>query len=262
MDNQVRDAAERVAARLRGRGTDVGPAFVADLIAEALAQVNVDTGLRRPEARDALVGLVARRAYEDPAIVRAILDELEAESVWQEPIAVAALEPDGDEDGRSWWDGTKWMPATSDSPSQVRGQVELPTKEERVWSLMSHLSAFVLLPIIAPVAIIRMAGRRSSYVHHHAMEAVGFQVSVAVIAIAVFLVDVGLSIALPESAAGRLLQTAFGSALLVTALVFPIRAAIKSYRGQLYRYPFSSRFRHGHDQPEAEGTLAKVMRRG
>jgi len=100
--------------------------------------------------------------------------------------------------------------------------------EERLWSLLSHLSYFAL-GIIAPLIIMLTLGTRSPYVRHHAVEALNFHITVwiagIVAALSIFVV-IGI-ILLP--------------AVLVVGAIFAIVAAIQSYQGVLYRYPLTLR---------------------
>jgi uncharacterized Tic20 family protein len=100
--------------------------------------------------------------------------------------------------------------------------------EEQLWALLCHLSYFVL-GIIAPLVIMLTLGTRSAYVRHHAVEALNFQITVALAAIA----------------SGLLIIVLVGILLLplvvITGLVFAIVAAVQAHQGQLYRYPLSIR---------------------
>ncbi|HSR24202.1 MAG TPA: DUF4870 domain-containing protein [Candidatus Eisenbacteria bacterium] len=100
--------------------------------------------------------------------------------------------------------------------------------EERLWSLLCHLSYFVF-GLIAPIVIMLTLGNRSSYVRHHAVEALNFHITVwiaAIVSALLIFVVIGLLL-LPL--------------VLVAAAIFAIVAAIQSYQGQLYRYPLTLR---------------------
>jgi uncharacterized Tic20 family protein len=105
----------------------------------------------------------------------------------------------------------------------------LSADEERLWSLLSHLSYFVL-GIIAPLVIMLTLGTRSQYVRHHAVEALNFHITMW---IAGFVA--GFSILL-------LIGIVLLPVVLVAGAVFAIVAAVQSYQGQLYRYPLTIRF--------------------
>jgi uncharacterized protein len=104
----------------------------------------------------------------------------------------------------------------------------LTPDEERLWSVLSHLSFFVL-GIIVPLIVMLTLGTRSAYVRHHAVEALNFHITVwiaSVIAGLAIIVIIGL-VLLP--------------AVLVVGAVFAIIAAVQSYQGVLYRYPLTLR---------------------
>lgn len=104
----------------------------------------------------------------------------------------------------------------------------LSPEEERLWSLFSHLSFFVL-GIIFPLIVMLTVGTRSQYVRHHAVEALNFHITVwiaGLVAALTIIVAIGV-ILLP--------------AVLVVAAVLTVLAAVESYRGVLYRYPLSIR---------------------
>jgi uncharacterized Tic20 family protein len=100
--------------------------------------------------------------------------------------------------------------------------------EERLWSLLCHLSYFVL-GLIAPLIIMLTLGNRSPYLRHHAVEALNFHITAwiaALISALLIFVLVGLLL-LPV--------------VLLVAAIFAILAAVQSYQGQLYRYPLTIR---------------------
>src|SRR5437764_1345195 len=70
----------------------------------------------------------------------------------------------------------------------------LTVEDERLWSLLSHLSFFVL-GIVAPLIVMLTLGARSPYVRHHAVEALNFHITVWIAALAsgvLFLVVIGV----------------------------------------------------------------------
>jgi len=113
-------------------------------------------------------------------------------------------------------------------PSPRDYQQPLSADEERLWSMLSHLSYFVL-GIIAPLIIMLTLGTRSPYVRHHAVEALNFHITIWIAGLVA-----GLSILLVIGII--LLPT-----VLVVGAVFAIIGAVRSYQGVLYRYPLSIR---------------------
>ena len=104
----------------------------------------------------------------------------------------------------------------------------LSADEERLWSLLCHLSYFAL-GIIFPIIIMLTVGNRSQFVRHHAVEALNFHITIWIAGIAC-----GLLILL-------LIGLVLLPLLLVVAAVFAIIAAVQAYQGQYYRYPLTIR---------------------
>lgn len=120
------------------------------------------------------------------------------------------------------------QPPQAYGPPPGYGQQLLRPDEERLWSLLSHLSFFVL-GIIAPLIIMLTLGARSPYVRHHAVEALNFHITVWIAAIV----------------SGLLVLVVIGILLLPVVLlvgaIFTIIAAVQAYQGALYRYPLALR---------------------
>jgi uncharacterized Tic20 family protein len=111
-----------------------------------------------------------------------------------------------------------------------------PTENERTWGMLAHLSALagLVMPLVGivlgPLAVWLARRDDSPFVAAHAKEALNFNLSVLLGAIAcmlLMLVFVGFLL---------------GSALFILWLVMTLIAAIKASEGQAYRYPFSLRF--------------------
>ena len=104
----------------------------------------------------------------------------------------------------------------------------LRADEERLWSLLCHLSFFAL-GIIAPLIIMLTLGNRSQYVRYHAVEALNFHITLWIAGIVC-----GLLILL-------LIGIVLLPLLLLVGAIFAIIAAVQSYQGQYYRYPLTLR---------------------
>src|SRR5438105_3578425 len=113
-------------------------------------------------------------------------------------------------------------------PGSQSYQQPLSAEDERLWSMLSHLSFFVF-GIIAPLIVMLTLGTRSPFVRHQAVEALNFHITVwiagIVAALSIFLL-IGIFL-LP--------------AVLIAGAVFAIVAAVQSYQGVPYRYPISIR---------------------
>lgn len=109
------------------------------------------------------------------------------------------------------------------------GEQPLSQSDERLWAMLSHLSELVLA-IIGPLLILVILGKRSAFVDDQSKEALNFQISLfigAVVSGILIFVVVGIFLFI---------------AVLLYGFIFAIIAAIKSYNGELYRYPVTFRF--------------------
>ena len=122
-----------------------------------------------------------------------------------------------------------------DGPNSPATPGTVPTENERTWGMLAHLSALagLVMPLIGIVLgplVVWLARRdESEFVAAHAKEALNFNISVLLGALAcmlLMLVFIGFLL---------------GTALFVAWLVMMLIAAIKASEGQSYRYPFSLR---------------------
>jgi uncharacterized Tic20 family protein len=122
-----------------------------------------------------------------------------------------------------------------DGPNSPAAPGTAPTENERTWWMLAHLSALagLVLPLIGTVLgplLVWLARRdESEFVAAHAKEALNFNISVLLAALAcmlLMLVFIGFLL---------------GTALFIAWLVMTLVAAIKASEGLRYRYPFSLR---------------------
>jgi uncharacterized protein len=122
-----------------------------------------------------------------------------------------------------------------DGPNSTAAPGTAPSENERTWGMLAHLSALagLVLPLIGIVLgplLVWLARRdESEFVAAHAKEALNFNISVLIVALAcmlLMLVFIGFLL---------------GTALFIAWLVMTLVAAIKASEGHLYRYPFSLR---------------------
>jgi uncharacterized Tic20 family protein len=110
------------------------------------------------------------------------------------------------------------------------------SQEERTWALAAHLSAlvgYVMIPlgnIIAPLVIWLIQKDKMPFVDDQGKEALNFQISMSIYAIACvpfvfFLIGIPMLLAVG-----------------LVGIVFLIVAAIKANEGIHYRYPLTIRF--------------------
>ncbi|MGH8062465.1 MAG: DUF4870 domain-containing protein [Pseudoxanthomonas sp.] len=121
-----------------------------------------------------------------------------------------------------------------------------PSAEEKQWALFAHLSALIggiitsgwagsIGCFIGPLVIWLVKKDSMPFVNDQAKEALNFNITVAIVFLALFLLSVvtlgvGLIVAIP-------LWIIIG----IAWLVLTIMAAIAANKGEAYRYPFALR---------------------
>ena len=104
-----------------------------------------------------------------------------------------------------------------------------PQGNEKIWSMLSHLSALLGVGFILPLVVYLAMRNESSYVASNALEALNFHISV--------LIYVLCCIPLMFILIGVPLAIAIG----IASVVFAIIAAVKASGGGCYRYPLTLR---------------------
>ncbi len=128
-----------------------------------------------------------------------------------------------------------------ETPPPEQQPPQMSPADERNWSMIAHLSAlvtFVGIPgLIGPLVVWLFKREQSALVAENARNALNFNISVliyavaatvAAVLIAIFTFGVGLLVFLPVVLVA-----------LVLWLVFTIQGAIAGSRGEVYRYPFT-----------------------
>ncbi len=105
--------------------------------------------------------------------------------------------------------------------------VYAPTGNDKVWSILSHLSSFIGLPIILPLAVYLGMRGHSAFAADNAKAALNFHLSLFIY----FFISAILCLIL----VGYLLLVG----LFLANLVLSIVAAIKASEGQAYHYPLA-----------------------
>lgn len=112
-------------------------------------------------------------------------------------------------------------------------QVPAQSSNDRLWSVLCHLSyffGFALLSFLFPMTVYLVMRTDSSYVTHHAREALNFHLSLLLyFACCVPLCFLVIGIPLI-------------CAIALTGIVCSIVAAVKASKGILYQYPITIRF--------------------
>ena len=104
-----------------------------------------------------------------------------------------------------------------------------PNGTDKIWSMLSHLSALFGVGIILPLVVYLAMRKESEYVANNAREALNFHISVFIYCLCCIPL-VFILIGLP-----LLILIGLG------ALVFAVIAAIKASDGACYRYPLTLR---------------------
>ena len=134
-----------------------------------------------------------------------------------------------------------------------------PSQSDRLWAAGAHVGALLaalatswsagIAGALAAFAVWMLVRDRSAFAADHAKEALNFNLSMllyAIAAVAIGVVLVGATVLtlglglLVTAPAGLLLVLAY-AAIAVTWLVCSLIAAFKAYDGQAYRYPLTLR---------------------
>jgi|SRR6185369_637506 uncharacterized Tic20 family protein len=116
-----------------------------------------------------------------------------------------------------------------ENPTIVESPLE-PKGNDKIWSMLSHLSALFGVGIILPVVVYLAMRKESDYVATNAREALNFHISIFIyclccIPLAFIIVGIPMLFA-----------------IAFTSLVLAIVAAVKASKGVCYHYPLTLRF--------------------
>lgn len=102
------------------------------------------------------------------------------------------------------------------------------TTDETTWGMLTHLGG-ILLGFLAPLIVMLTKGTESPYTRHHAVEALNFQITLAI----------GYTAALVLSFV--IIGIFLFPVLFVVNIVFSILAGLAANKGTTYRYPATLR---------------------
>jgi uncharacterized Tic20 family protein len=107
---------------------------------------------------------------------------------------------------------------------------KLPIGNDKIWSILCHLSGFIGVPFILPLVIYLAMRRESAYVGQNAVSALNFHLSLLIYGLCcvpfVF-IFIGIPLLI---------------ILALISLVLSIIAAVKASDGEIYQYPLAIRF--------------------
>jgi len=104
-----------------------------------------------------------------------------------------------------------------------------PKGNDKIWSVLSHLSAFLGVPILLPLVVYLVMKKESEYVAINAREALNFHISVVIYVIcclplAFILIGIPLAVVIG-----------------VSSIILAIIGAVKAADGGCYHYPLTLR---------------------
>jgi len=106
--------------------------------------------------------------------------------------------------------------------------------DDQTWAMLSYILALVV-SIIGPLVMYLVKMNESRYVRFHAAQALNIGITGFIESIAILVV--GILLAVATHGFGILLMVLAFLALGIAHLVYLIPAAVRAYRGQLFRVP-------------------------
>lgn len=148
---------------------------------------------------------------------------------------------------------TRTAPGAADPSEAARHEAYKRQHDEHAWAMMAHLAVFAagIVPfghIFGPLTVWLIKRDVYPLVDDQGKESLNFQISMSIysVILVVIIIVSALSLAAGDPERGALIPLIAGVAgLLLIALfsfILIIVAAVKSYRGERYRYPLTIRF--------------------
>lgn len=149
--------------------------------------------------------------------------------------------PDPSQPGaQRWWDGTQWT-QQAQAPQTFAPQMRDADSDARQWAMFAHLSAILAsivggLSFLGPLLIYLIKKDEHPFIADQAREALNFNLSFLIYAVALGLVSLLLLIFI----IGFFLFFLYFP-LAIAGLVLSIVGAVKANNGEAYRYPLTIR---------------------
>lgn len=130
-------------------------------------------------------------------------------------------------------------------PSLRAGMYHAQNQDDKTWGLFAHLSALLgnfvgIGHFIGPLVIYLLKKDTSPFVAQEAKEALNFQITFLLLAIAAIMAGLILMVTIIGIPIAIVLFVGVG-VLAILNIILPIIAGIKANEGSPYRYPFALR---------------------
>jgi uncharacterized Tic20 family protein len=113
-------------------------------------------------------------------------------------------------------------------PAGFNSEMPERSQDDAVFAILGHLGSWIV-GFFAPLLIFVLKGKESRFLRHHSIEALNFQISITIYAIA----------------SGILMLLLIGFLLIFVvgaiAIILPILATVAANKGEYYRYPLTIR---------------------
>lgn len=143
----------------------------------------------------------------------------------------------GENGAMRWWDGSQW---TAAAPNNAQLQQQ-QWQQDKTLAIVAHISPIVagfLGPLIVYL-IVKNDATKSPWVKHHAIEALNFQISLAIYGtVAMF---IGFILTIITFGLFLFILIPLFIAFALATLVLSIMATLSANKGEWYRYPMTIR---------------------
>jgi uncharacterized Tic20 family protein len=128
---------------------------------------------------------------------------------------------------------------TQNTPPAYVAPQPLSQSDERLWATLIHVGG-ILIGFISPLIGYLVLKDRSTFVREHSATALNFQITLAIVHAANFIL--GLILTIVTLGLWGIVQLLIFFAILIVNVVFSIIAAMAANKGELYRYPLAIQF--------------------